>query len=94
MNPQLSRKENKMTNIKGEIDMVSILSIVIALVIGGLLFWVILTSNNEFNSGEKDCSNQCIKQKMTFESYTGGGYRNYVCNCLDENKLIKTIYSK
>ena len=30
----------------------------------------------------------------SFESYTGGGYRNYVCNCLDENKLIKTIYSK
>jgi uncharacterized protein YpmB len=81
-----------MKNKKADMESVMIIALVVILVVilsGSLYLYSI-----DIQDSKEECSNQCIKQNMNFESYTGGGYKNYVCNCLDENKLIKTIYTK
>jgi len=40
----------------------------------------------------KICKEQCELRNMTYEEYVFGGYSNSVCNCLNKNKEIETIY--
>jgi hypothetical protein len=44
---------------------------------------------------KSQCISQCELKDLNFSSYSGGGYRNNMCNCLNKTSgEIKTIYSK
>jgi len=43
-------------------------------------------------SPDEICKEQCILKNMSYYHYKYGAYSNSVCNCLNKNKEIETIY--
>ena len=65
------------------------------LLFGLLLIGLVIVAIMTGGSSEYDeCKEQCTLKNFTYESFTGGGYTNKMCNCRNLNKEIITIYSK
>ena len=64
------------------------------LIVAILIVFIVIAIVDSYNTSKSECRSQCFKQDMTFEEYTSNLLGSSICNCIDSEGVIKTIYSK